>query len=53
MYMMFMYIDNKVINSMGIRGGLDELHVIANQEAKKTLKANPRGEFSTKITMYI
>lgn len=53
MFMMFMYIDDKVINSMGIRGELDELYTIAGQEAKKVFKENPHGEFRIKITMYI
>lgn len=53
MYMMFIYIDGKVHNSMGIRGELEELYAIAAQETKELLRSNPRAEISTKISMYI
>ncbi|GMX64516.1 hypothetical protein Elgi_37850 [Paenibacillus elgii] len=53
MYMMFIYVDGKAHNSMGIRGELEELYAVATQEAMKLFKVNPRSEVTTKITMYI
>ena len=50
---MFIYVDGKAHNSMGIRGELEELYTIAAQETKKLFGTNPRAEISTKITMYI
>jgi hypothetical protein len=53
MYMMFIYVDKKVYNSMGIRGELEELHAKAAEISKQLFKENPRAEITTKITMYI
>jgi|GEM_PF-6181942 len=53
MFMMFIYVNGTAHNSMGIRGELDELYLIAEQETKKLFKTNPHAEISTKITKYI
>lgn len=53
MYMMFIYVDDKIHNSMGIRGELDELHKIAEQKSINIFKENPHAVVTTKNTMYI
>lgn len=50
---MFIYVDGKADNSMGIRGDLNDLHSIAEQRLKELFKKNPRAEITTKIMMYI
>lgn len=54
MYMMFIYVNNKIYNSMGIRD--DDLGVLyqkASEISKEIFKDNPHAQIDTKVTMYI
>jgi len=54
MYMMFIYINKKVYNCMGIReDDLNKLYQKATEITKEIFKDNPHAEIEVKVTMYI
>jgi hypothetical protein len=53
MFMMFIYVDDKIYNSMGIRGDLDELYKQAEEISQDIFKLNPKSEVKTRIMKYI
>lgn len=53
MYIMFIYINKKVYNSMGIRE--DDLKILyqkASEISEKIFTDNPQAQIDVKITMY-
>lgn len=51
---MFIYIDKKIYNSMGIReNNLNDLYKKATEISKEIFKENPYAIIEVKISMYI
>jgi len=54
MYMMFVYVNKKVYNCMGIRDDdLNKLYQKAAEISKEIFEDNPHANIKVKITMYI
>lgn len=53
MYMLFIYVNGKTYNTMGIRGSLEEVNQMGLDVSKEVFKLNPHATIETKVTMYI
>lgn len=54
MYMMFIYVDRKPYNTMGIReDDIFKLYERAGEISKDIFKLNPHAKIEVKVTMYI
>lgn len=52
LYLLFVYKNNKAVNSMGIKGTIPELFKEAERITTELLKDEPKAEIRTKMTYW-